>query len=108
MTAVVAVAAGVFFFFALAKSKPDFAEAFAVYPPPKANGAEAGVQTGAGVQASGEAGDSEQAAAGEAAGGINADGAEGIASPDAEERAGASAPEGDGSDGGASADGDTQ
>lgn len=107
LTAVVAVAAGVFFFFALAKSKPDYAEAFAVYPPPKANGAEAGVQTGAGGNP-GEAGESEQAAAGEAAGGISADGAEGIASPEAEERAGASAPEGDGSGGGASADGDTQ
>lgn len=108
LTAIVAVAAGVFFFFALAKSKPDYAEAFAVYPPPKANGAEAGVQTGVGEEPNGEADDSEQAAAGEAAGGINADGAEGIASPEAEERAGASAPEGDGSDGGASADGDTQ
>lgn len=107
LTAVVAVAAGVFFFFALAKSKPDFAEAFAVYPPPKANGAEAGAQTGA-VGNPGEAGDGKQAAAGEAAGGINADGAEGIASPEAEKRAGASAPEGDGSGGGASADGDTQ
>lgn len=107
LTAVVAVAAGVFFFFALAKSKPDYAEAFAVYPLPKANGAEAAAQTGA-VGNPGEAGDSEQAAAGEAAGGISADGAEGIASPDAEERVGASAPEKDGSDGGASADGDTQ
>ena len=36
LTAVVAVAAGVFFFFALKNGKPDYAEAFAVYPPPKA------------------------------------------------------------------------
>lgn len=108
LTAVVAVAAGVFFFFALAKSKPDYAEAFAVYPPPKANGAEAAAQTGVGEEPNGEVGDGKQAAAGEAAGGINADGAEGIASPEAEERAGASAPEKDGSVGGASADGDTQ
>ena len=108
LTAVVAVAAGVFFFFALAKSKPDYAEAFAVYPPPKANGAEAAAQTGAGEEPNGEVGDGKQAAAEEAAGGINADGAEGIASPEAEERVGASAPEKDGSGGGASADGDTQ
>ena len=33
LTAAVALAAGVFFFFALRNGKPDFADAFAVYPP---------------------------------------------------------------------------
>lgn len=48
LTAVVAVAAGVFFFFALKNGKPDYAEAFAVYPP-KTSGS-------AGVNAAGKAG----------------------------------------------------
>ena len=107
LTAVVAVAAGVFFFFALKNGKPDYAEAFAVYPPKTSGSAGVNAQTGADGN-TGEAGDGKQAAAEEAAGGINADGAEGIASPEAEERVGASAPEKDGSGGGASADGDTQ
>ena len=35
LTAAVALAAGIFFFFALLKSKPDFADSFAVYPSAK-------------------------------------------------------------------------
>ena len=47
LTAVVAVAAGVFFFFALKNGKPDYAEAFAVYPPKTSGSAGVNAQTGA-------------------------------------------------------------
>ena len=54
LTALVAVAAGVFFFFALKNGKPDIAESFAVYPPPKP---ESGGDSAAGEKsANGESG----------------------------------------------------
>lgn len=47
LTAIVAVAAGVFFFFALKNGKPDYAEAFAVYPPKTSGSAGVNAQSGA-------------------------------------------------------------